>query len=39
MFKVGRSDIDVYTFKSMQNPKHVTGMDLFPLARNGLPNI
>ena len=32
MFRVGMSDIDVHTYKSMQNPKYGDGRDLFPVG-------
>ena len=31
IFRVGRSDINVHTYKSMQSPKYGDGMDLFPV--------
>ena len=34
-FRVGRSDIDVHTYKSMQNLKYGDGRDLFPMALKG----
>ena len=30
--RVGRSDIEVPTYKSIQNLKYVDGRDLFPMA-------
>ena len=35
-FRVGRSDIDNHTYKSMQNLKYGDGRDLFPMALKGL---
>ena len=35
ILRVGRSDIDVHTYKSMQNPKYGDGRDLFPVAWKG----
>jgi len=32
IFRVGRSEIDVHTYKSMQNLKYGDGRDLFPLG-------
>ena len=34
-FRVGRSDIDAHTYKSMQNLKYGNGRDLFPMVRKG----
>ena len=34
-FGVGRSDMGVHTFKSMQNLKYGDGRDLFPMALKG----
>ena len=31
-FRVGRSDMDVHTYKSMQNLKYGEGRDIFPLV-------
>ena len=31
-FRVGRSDMDVHTYKSKQNLKYGDGRDLFPMA-------
>ena len=35
ILRVGRSDIDVYTYKSMQNPDNGDGRDLFPVVWKG----
>ena len=35
MLWVGRSDIDVHTFKSIQNPKYVDSRDLFMWSGRG----
>ena len=32
---VGRSDVDVHTYKSVQNPKYGDGWDLFPVVWKG----
>ena len=34
-FRVGRSDIDVHTYKSMQNLKYGDGRDLFSMVWKG----
>ena len=31
----GRSDIDIHTNKSMQNPKYGNGRDIFPVVWKG----
>ena len=31
-----KSDIDVHTYKSIQNPKHGDGRDLFPVVLEGV---
>ena len=36
MFRVGRSDIDVHTYKSIHNPKQGDGRDLFLVFWKGL---
>ena len=35
ILKVGRSDIDAITYKSMQNPKYIDGRDLFLVVWKG----
>ena len=35
MFRVGRSDINAHTYKSIKNPKYDDGRDLFPLLWKG----
>ena len=35
IFKVGRSDIDVHTYESMQNPEYSDGRDRFPVVWKG----
>ena len=35
VFREGRSDIDVHTYKSIQNPKYGDGGDLFPVVWKG----
>ena len=35
MFRVNRPDIDVHTYKSMQNPKYGDGRALFPVVWRG----
>ena len=35
IFRVGRSDIDVHTYKSMQNLECGDGRDLFPIVWKG----
>ena len=35
VFRVGRSDIDAHTYKSMQNLKYGDGRDLFPVGWKG----
>ena len=35
MFRVGRSDIDDHTYKSIQNLKYDDGRDLFPMRWKG----
>ena len=39
IFMVGRSDIDVHTYKSMQNLKYGDGWDLFPMFWKEFPYI
>ena len=34
-FRVGRLEIDVHTYKSMQNLKYGDGRDLFPMVWKG----
>ena len=34
-FRVGRSDMDVHTYKSMQNLKYGDGRDLFSMVLKG----
>ena len=36
MFRVNRPDIDVHTYKSMQNPKSGDGRDCFPCGLGGI---
>ena len=35
IFRVGRSDFDVHTYKSMQNLEYGDGRDLFPMVWKG----
>ena len=35
IFRVGRSDFDVHTYKSMQNLEYGDGRDLFPIVWKG----
>ena len=35
IFRVGRSDFDVHTYKIMQNPKYGYGTELFLVVWNG----
>ena len=39
IFMVGRSDIDVHTYKSMQNLEYGDGRDFFPMVWKGFLHI